>query len=279
MTIIRYWLEQATQILMEAGLEQPKREAQYLLQRCLKCEASDVILDREKNLSKVELSRLQVWLMKRAKHMPLAYIAGSIDFYRFHFFTPHHVLIPRSDSEVFLEAVHELFIDQTASFRILETASGTGALGLSVLADYPNATATLSDVSALATATIAHNADQLALRGRVEIITSDWLKTIVAHPFDLVLINPPYIASGDIALLPPNIRDFEPHLALDGGKDGLDCYRLLNQQLFVFVGNYLLLEIGIGMRDAVVGVMQNFTYQKSWVDLGGVERVLLLRRK
>ena len=114
---------------------------------------------------------------------------------------------------------------------------------------------------------------------RAQIINSNWTSAIAPQNFDVIIVNPPYIPSAEIASLSPEVRDYEPHLALDGGIDGLSCYRLLNHELLPFCGDALLLEIGFGQKDSVIKIMNEFTYEKAWQDIQGIDRILLLRRK
>ena len=276
---IREWLKDATEQLESQAIDAPEREAQYLLRQCLKITNAQMILDDEREISKLEKARLQIFLTKRSQRMPLAYITGNIDFYKKQFLTSKNVLAPRADSETFLTALHEVFPNFDANLTLLELATGTGAIGMSALGDYPNMTAILSDVSHDALDIAYQNADRLGVRSRTQIVNSNWTSAIAPQNFDIIIVNPPYIPSAEIANLAPEVRDFEPHLALDGGIDGLSCYRLLNHELPPFCGDACLLEIGFGQKDSVVKIMSEFTYQKAWQDIQGIDRILLFRSK
>ena len=161
---IREWLKDAAGQLESQAIDAPAREAQYLLRQCLKITPAQMILDDEREISKLEKARLQIFLTKRSQRMPLAYITGNVDFYKARFLTSKNVLVPRADSETFLTALHEVFPNFDANLTLLELATGTGAIGLSALGDYPNMTAILSDVSHDALDITYQNADRLGVR-------------------------------------------------------------------------------------------------------------------
>lgn len=201
-------------------------------------------------LSDIQQQQLDALLTRRAAHEPLAYIIGEKEFWSLNFKVTADTLIPRPDSETLIEAVLE-YISRSennkrspqsarhpsgmhalamADFRVLDLGTGTGCLLLSLLSELPNATGVGVDISERALAVAQENADNLGLSARCSFICSDWLHDVNGE-FDIILANPPYIASNEIDGLMPDVAHYEPELALDGGEDGLVCYRHLAAKL------------------------------------------------
>ncbi len=284
------WLSHAQkQIMMAAIVATPQEallEARYLLCRFLQCPQSYIFAHSDAIIDVAPLQRLEEWLAQRCNAMPLAYLCGRVEFYGQEFIVSKDVLIPRPDSETLLELAQSYFPDKNEELNILELAAGSGALGLSMLKIYQNAHLLMGDISAAACDVMRQNTKLMGLEARTRIIQSDWLADIAnianiapenkAKKFDCIIINPPYIKRDDITDLLPSVRDYEPHLALDGGADGLDCYRILNKTLPPFCDEKtkLLLEIGAGQESDVINAMENFIFQHGKHDLGGVMRAL-----
>ncbi|MCH9844201.1 MAG: peptide chain release factor N(5)-glutamine methyltransferase [Alphaproteobacteria bacterium] len=278
------WLSHAQKQLMAAGItvtpQDAISEARYLLCRFLQCPQSYIFAHIDAIIDAAQLQRLNEWLAQRCDAMPLAYLCGRVEFYGQEFIVSKDVLIPRPDSETLLELAQSHFPDKNAELNILELAAGSGALGLSMLKIYQNAHLLMGDISSVACDVMHQNTKLMGLEARARIIQSDWLADIApdnkVQKFNCIIINPPYIRRNDIASLSPSVRDYEPHLALDGGADGLDCYRILNAELPPFCDEQtmLLMEIGAGQQPDVIAAMQNFTFVQGKQDLAGVMRAL-----
>ncbi len=162
------------------------------------------------------------------------------------------VLTPRPDTETILDVVLPRFPEQ-ASFSILDLGVGSGAILLSILAERPAARGLGVDVSAEALAVARENAANLGLASRAALLRGDWTYGLADGSFDLVVANPPYVATSEIAALQPEVRDHEPRLALDGGDDGLAAYRTLAPQILRVLrpGGLFAVEIGASQRAAV----------------------------
>jgi release factor glutamine methyltransferase len=164
---------------------------------------------------------------------------------------------------------------------MLDLGTGTGAILLALLRDYPNAEGTGIDISDGALAIARANAESHGLAGRATFRVGNWTAGL-AGPFDIVLSNPPYIASGDLAGLPPDVRDYDPMAALDGGADGLDAYRAILPHVpdLLWMDGLAAFEVGMGQADAVAalgsGVGLRVVGRRK--DLGGIERVVAFRR-
>ncbi|CAN5617472.1 hypothetical protein BH10PSE6_BH10PSE6_17240 [soil metagenome] len=219
---------------------------------------------------------------RRVRREPMAYILGEREFWGLPFKVSPAVLVPRPDSETVIEAVLSLMPDRSRSWRILDLGLGSGCLLLTLLREYPQASGVGLEASGEALAMAEQNADLLGVAGRARLVGGDWREPgwteKLGGPFDLVVSNPPYIDSAAIEGLMPEVARFEPRLALDGGGDGFDAYRLIaagGPQLVVS-GGHLVVEVGAGQA---VGVKDLFaaaglTPLVSWKDLGGVERVV-----
>jgi release factor glutamine methyltransferase len=237
----------------------------------------------------------RAWAARRCagQDEPLAYVMGCAWFWTLRIQVTRDVLIPRPCSEVLVErAVAHL--RTLAAPRLLDVCAGPGTLGLAALAEVPRARGLLLDVSEPALAVARRNAEHLGLLDRCALVCADVLRPFAlaraadAHtlgPADVVLCNPPYIASDEIETLDASVRAHEPRLALDGGKDGLDYYRAVALRLRELVaaggvapGGQAVLELGMGQRDQVVRLMtaHGFSEPRVFNDLAGIERCLVL---
>jgi release factor glutamine methyltransferase len=224
-------------------------------------------------------------VLRRTAREPVSRILGVREFYGRRFKLSPATLDPRSDSETLIEAA--LAIAKREGWgekpvRILDIGTGTGCLLLTLLAELPLASGLGTDVSEAALAMAAENACSLGLAGRATFARHDALDGI-AEPFDLVLSNPPYIARGDIPGLDPEVREYDPLAALDGGADGLDVYRKIAGKLEGVARGWVVLEVGMGQADAVALVLhQAFVKTRHaevcrYADLGGHTRCVALR--
>jgi release factor glutamine methyltransferase len=192
------------------------------------------------------------------------------------------VLTPRPETETLVETALEAFAPERA-FTVLDLGVGSGAMLLAILAERPAARGLGVDVSEEALATARENAANLGLARRAALLRGDWTSGLADESFDLVVANPPYIPSADIASLAPEVSDHEPRLALDGGPDGLDAYRSLSGEILrvLKAGGVFVLEIGPGQADAVTGMMRAAGAGDVAVrqDLAGRDRVVMGRKK
>jgi release factor glutamine methyltransferase len=251
---------------------------------------------------------------RRLSHEPVAQILGTKDFWKHTFMVTRDVLTPRADSETMIEELLRLRTDTAAPLRILDLGTGSGCLLLSTLDEYPNASGVGVDASEAALAVAAQNVAALGLGTRASLQCSNWCSNLDGK-FDVVLSNPPYIPRAEIATLDTDVQGFEPHSALDGGADGLDCYRrILNapgcsteqpsapvdSQARPFrcaprhglmagapgslinhlnPGALVLFEVGAGQSDdvAALGIAQGFTLISITPDLAGIPRIVALQ--
>ena len=268
-------LDEATRALAAAGIDNPRGEARLLL-------AAALGISREHTLTLREISpEKEIWFRefvdRRASHEPLAYITGHREFWSLNFEVGPGVLVPRPDTETLIEEALRLVPDRSVPLRIADLGTGSGAILIAALKEFPNATGMGFESSPDAFEWATVNARRL-MPQRAEIRLADWN---TAHgPFDLLFSNPPYIASREIESLDPDVAGFEPHAALDGGPDGLAAYRALAELLpsLLKPGGHALLEIGFGQAPAMEKLFPNLEILRITPDLSGVPRCVILRK-
>jgi release factor glutamine methyltransferase len=280
LTLVAAWTR-ARRALEAAGLETPVLDARLLVERAAGVDRLALITDPHRPIGDDAASILESLIDRRARaREPMAYILGKREFRGLMFETTPAVLIPRPDTETLVEVALRL-VENRAAPRILDIGTGAGAVGLSLLHAKPFATAVLTDISPDAAAVASRNADALSLSDRAGILLGSWAAS-AEGPFDLIVSNPPYIPSADIAGLEPDVRDHEPHLALDGGQDGLDGYRAILAQApgLLAPGGGLAVEIGGRQADDVAALFAAADLSEVAVtpDLAGRARVVSGRR-
>lgn len=271
------FLCQAGQVLRAAGIDMPRQEARMLLAHVLACREEQLLRDPRAPVAQESGAAFSALLRRRAAHEPMAHLVGHVGFWSLELAVSSATLIPRADSEAVVEAALDGFGD---GGRVLDLGTGTGALLLAVLAERPAAWGLGIDRVPEAAFLAARNAASNGLAGRAAFLAGDWDAAIDGR-FDLVLSNPPYIASAEIAGLMPEVARHEPALALDGGVDGLDAYRRITGRLAALLapGGRAVLELGAGQRAAVESLADGagLVPVAAARDLGGIDRALVLR--
>jgi len=275
-------LDQATRRLTQAGIERARAEARLLAAHGLACPLEAILADPGRVLSEQQQRTLSGLIERRARREPMAHIVGRREFYSLDFRVTPDVLIPRPDSETLIEAVLAQTKDRQSALRLLDLGTGSGCLLLTLLTNLPQATGVGLDRSAAALAVARGNAAALGLAGRCQWIEGDWPAALAAGSFDIVVANPPYIASAAIAELASDVADHEPRLALDGGADGLEAYRRIAPLLASLLGDAGLVALEVGAHQAApVGALMaydNSLKLRIFKDLAGIDRVVLGRK-
>ena len=273
------FLCQAGQVLRAAGIEAPRQEARLLLAHALGCRQEDLLRDPRAPVPPEAQARFRATLGARSRHAPIAHLLGHAGFWTLDLLSTPATLIPRADTETLVEAALEVLPDRAAVSRVLDLGTGTGALLLACLEEYPGAFGVGVDRSPDAAALARANAARSGLTGRAAILAGNWAAALDGR-FDLILSNPPYIESASIPGLMPEVALHEPALALDGGADGLDAYRSLASELprLLAPGGRAVLELGQGQQPAVEALMRAAGLRPAGcrADLGGVPRALVL---
>jgi release factor glutamine methyltransferase len=271
--------------LTAAGIDNARFEARLLLAHATGFSIEQLIARGRDEAPDGVAAALRSLTARRVTREPMAYILGEREFWGLPFKVSPAVLVPRPDSETVIEGVLGLMPDRDRAWRILDLGVGSGCLLLTLLREFPQARGVGLDASEEALAVARDNAEALDVSGRARLVAGDWRQAGWAEglhgPFDLVVSNPPYIGSGTIPELMPEVARFEPRLALDGGRDGLDAYRLIAAAgpKLVTVGGHLVVEIGEGQAIDVKGLFAEagLTPLAPLKDLGGIERVVPAR--
>ncbi|MCC5995160.1 MAG: peptide chain release factor N(5)-glutamine methyltransferase [Oceanicaulis sp.] len=220
-------------------------------------------------------ARFEAMIARRAAREPLSHITGSAGFWTLDLIVTPDVLTPRPDTETVVEAALAAAPDRDAPLEILDIATGSGAIALALLSELPNARAAATDLSAPALAVARGNAAANGLADRIRFIETNWADG-VAGPFDIIVSNPPYIASAVIGALEPEVRDHEPRLALDGGPDGLAPYPHLfaEARRLLKPGGTGVFEIGYDQGEAVLALARAAGARRAGLrqDLAGRDR-------
>jgi release factor glutamine methyltransferase len=270
-------LRAASAALAAAGVENPTFEARLLLLHALGLPRT-ALPDRDAEIDETGFAAL---LARRVAREPLALITGSQGFWTLELGVSPATLIPRADSETLIEAALAAFPAREAVRRVLDLGTGTGCLLLAALSEFLDAWGVGVDLSPAAAALAARNARACGLAERAMMLCADW-NAPIGGTFDLVLANPPYIRTTELAGLMPEVAHHEPSRALDGGADGLGAYRRIIPGLIGLLApaGVAVLELGQGQADDVAGLAlaAGFAPPGRRRDLGGVERALVLRR-
>ena len=265
-------VEFGTKCLTDAGVPDAALDAWYLLQMVCKIERSYYYVHGEEDITQDAQKEYEIAVQKRAEHIPLQYIIGEQEFMGLRFKVNSNVLIPRQDTETLVEQVLKIV---KPGMKVLDLCTGSGCVLISVLKNAPELTGMGSDISKTALLVAKENA-------KLHEVDAEWVRSDlfdnITETFDVIMANPPYIPTGEILSLMPEVRDFEPENALDGRADGLDFYRKIAGQVkdYLNPSGYVYMEIGYDQGEAVSELMRNagFTEVEVIKDLARNDRVV-----
>lgn len=279
--------------LKEGGVADAHRDSRLLLAHILEVPESKLFMEYNDIISERTCEKYFELVDRRGLREPLQYITGTSDFMGYTFAVGPEVLVPRRETETLVEDAlsvlrtgkfrDEEFVRPNASAAILDLCTGSGAIAVSLAKELENARVTASDVSADAIATAKKNAESNGVAKRVNFVTGDMFEPFRGRmgnkKFDFIISNPPYIASGVIPTLEPEVAEHEPRAALDGGEDSLDFYRIIAAEApkHLKKGGVLALEIGFDQKDSVTDLLKDagcFPDIRSGKDLAGFDRVV-----
>lgn len=277
---IREAINKATIKMKMENIDSPKLKARLLMQFVLNQTRQYLMVYDEKKLTKEEEENYQETVEELIKGVPLQHITHRQEFMKMDFYVNHHVLIPRPDTEVLVEEVIQIARKIKAK-KILDLCTGSGAIAVSLAKYIENSQITATDISTKALEIAVLNAKKQQVDKQIAFLQSDLFKELPKEKYDMIVSNPPYIKKEIIKTLDKEVQK-EPHIALDGGQDGLDFYRKIIHQSYEFLKyrGYLCLEIGYDQKIDVIELIEKEekyidTYGKK--DLYGNDRVIITR--
>jgi release factor glutamine methyltransferase len=262
------------EFLLAKGVVNARLEAEWLLCAVTGLDRVGLYLQYDKPLIESELAEYRAKVVRRAKREPLQHILGSQEFCGLDYEVTADVLVPRHDTEIL---VSEAFMRHPDAASILDIGTGSGCIAVALQKLFTKAAVTATDISEAALTVARRNAERHGVD--IEFLAGSLFVPVAGHRYDLVVSNPPYIPSADIESLDQEVRDYDPRSALDGGKDGLDIYRVLIPSSVDFLnpGGWLLVEVGIGQAGEVVRLFRNsggFREPVVTCDHGRIERTV-----
>jgi release factor glutamine methyltransferase len=279
---VRTLLDAAGARLVAAGVESPRLDARLLLAAAMAATADRLIGDPDGAVPAIAARRFAAALERRVAREPVSRILGRREFWSLPFRIGPATLDPRPDSECLVAAALARLPRRHAPLRILDLGSGSGCLLLALLSELPRARGLGVDLAPAAVAVAARNAAELGLADRARFRVGDWDRGIAGR-FDLVLSNPPYVAQPALAALAPEVVEYDPRLALDGGADGLAGHRALAPAIARRLApeGFAVVEIGAEQAAAATVVYEAAGLVASALerDLAGRARALIFRRK
>jgi release factor glutamine methyltransferase len=281
MSTVAEVLRAATARLTAAGIDGARLDARLLLGEALGKDAGWLFNHADDPLAGDAEGAFAALIERRLERQPVSLILGRREFWSLDFTVTRDTLAPRPDSEALVEAVLAELPDRAAPLSLLDLGTGTGCLLLALLSELPNARGTGLDRDPDTLAVAQGNAERLGFTGRSRFVRSNWWEKVEGR-YDVILSNPPYIRSGDIAGLDPEVACFEPLGALDGGSDGLDAYRLLTAEAdkYLTEAGMIALEVGAGQAQDVAAMLEKtgFSLRAIRRDLAGIERCVVAGR-
>ena len=277
---IKELLAQGRKELIENNIEDASLIARVLLQFVLNMDQIELLQKDAKQVNRKEKEDYEIALKKIIEGIPLQYITKKQEFYGLSFYVDENVLIPQPDTEILVEEVLSIAKKESKE-NILDICTGSGAIGISLAHNLPNANITMSDISLEALKIAKKNSEQNEVLNKVTLIHSNLFEKIQGN-FDIIVSNPPYIETSIISTLSKQVQR-EPHLALDGGEDGLFFYHKLLSEApnYLKEKGYLCMEIGYNQKEKVIKIAQETgKYEKieAKQDLSGNDRIIICQK-
>lgn len=257
-------IQRSAEFLTNKGVDSPRLQAELLLAHVLKLPRMKLYQNFERELAEAELTSVRELVRRRGQREPLQHIVGSASFCGLEIAVNRSVLVPRTETELLAELGWEFLKKQVAAGTDAPTAldfgTGSGCIAIAIAARCPNAKIVALDASAEALALAKQNMERNGVAGRIEFLQSDGFAELPSETsFGLIISNPPYIPSAEIETLQPEVRDFDPREALDGGADGLDFYRRLAAEAprFIRLNGRIMLEFGDGQAADIKRIFEH----------------------
>jgi release factor glutamine methyltransferase len=277
-------IQKSTGFLGKKNVESPRLQTELLLAHLLKMPRMKLYLNFDRVLTPAETDLLREFVQRRGRREPLQHITGSTSFCGHEIAVNRHVLVPRPETEMLAELGWQFLATRHPSpVTALDLCTGSGCIAIALAAKCPEAKIGATDISAEALALAKENAARNNVAGQIEFRQGDGFAALAnGAKFDLIVSNPPYIPGAEIATLEPEVRDFDPRVALDGGADGLEFYRLIALQAEAFLkpGGKVMVEFGDGQAEAIRKIFET----EKWIveavkeDYSQRARILVARR-
>ena len=277
-------IQKSTDFLGKKNVESPRLQTELLLAHLLKMPRMKLYLNFDRALSATETDALRELVKRRGQREPLQHITGSTSFCGHEIAVNRHVLVPRPETELLAELGRDFLVSaKLAAPTVLDFCTGSGCIAIALAAQSPEARITATDISRDALALAQENARQNGMAERIRFLEGDGFGAIPeGTQFDLIVSNPPYIPSAEIEGLDPEVRDFDPRLALDGGSDGLDFYHRLAREAATFLkpDGKMMVEFGDDQAEAIKKLLTD----EKWIveaikeDYSHRARILVARR-
>ena len=283
-------IQKSADFLAKRGVESPRLQAELLLAHVLKLPRMKLYLNFDRALTEPETDALRELVKRRSQREPLQHIVGSTSFCGLEIAVNRSVLVPRPETEILAEAGWSfLSTINSQPSTVLDFGTGSGCISIALAAKCPSANITALDVSAEALELAKQNAARNGVADRIEFVQGDGFESLRRarsdapyQPFDLIISNPPYISTAEIETLEPEVRDYDPRSALDGGPDGLDFYRRFANEAppFLKSNGRIMLEFGDGQAEVVRKKFeeQNWIVEAIREDYTQRQRILIARR-
>ncbi len=262
--------------LRAVGIDNADLVARDLLKRTLDVSDIDIVSNAEREIYSGKVNELKESLKRRIGGEPVSRIFGEREFWGIPFKITQDVLDPRPDTETIVDAALRRFAGDSPA-TILDLGTGSGCIVIALLKEWQRSYGVASDISEKVLAVARENAERAEIGKRLEFIRADW-GDIINEQFDLIVSNPPYISNPEIPNLPPEVKNYDPILALDGGNDGLDCYRIIVREIkrLLKPGGCALLEIGFSQGEQVTRLVEDsgLSVMALHPDIAGIPRVV-----
>lgn len=266
--------------LEQQGILTSKLDVKILLSFLLDIDSKELIMYFNQHIDRKFINNFEQLLKRRLNREPIANIVNKKSFWSYDFFVNENVLTPRNDSEILIEAVLSNYNNMQEELKILDLGTGSGCLILSLLKMYKNASGLAVDISEKALKVARQNAENLKINN-IKFLKNNWNDNI-EDKFDIIISNPPYIPTKEIKELEPEVNKFNPILALDGGEDGLNCYRYLAKSLEKNLkeNTKIFLEIGKNQEKDIKKIFNENGYEllKMYKDLAEINRILCFKK-
>ena len=266
--------------LEQQGILTSKLDVKILLSYLLNIDSKELIMYFNQHIEQKFINTFNHLLKRRLNREPIANIVNKKSFWSYDFFVNENVLTPRNDSEILIEAVLSNYNNMQEELKILDLGTGSGCLILSLLKMYKNASGLAVDISDKALKVAKQNAENLKINN-IKFLKNNWNDNI-EEKFDIIISNPPYIPTKEIKELEPEVNKFNPLLALDGGEDGLNCYRYLAKSLEKNLkeNTKIFLEIGKNQEKDIEKIFNENGYEllKMYKDLAEINRILCFKK-